>query len=111
MLSGVGQADNLPSFDIRVIQDLPGVGQNLLDDITCYGIYKTKPDYELDSLKPRIQLYLRYLGPVLGDQRNSIMLVFNTFATQRMMGNYDPVGFSLGHMMYLREGRGETHLH
>jgi len=36
MLSGVGPADDLRKLDIPVIQDLPGVGQNLQDHIETY---------------------------------------------------------------------------
>jgi choline dehydrogenase len=36
MLSGVGPADELRRLDIAVVQDLPGVGQNLQDHLETY---------------------------------------------------------------------------
>ena len=36
MLSGIGPADHLRQFDIPVVHDLPGVGQNLQDHIETY---------------------------------------------------------------------------
>ncbi|HEY2110656.1 MAG TPA: GMC oxidoreductase, partial [Dongiaceae bacterium] len=36
MLSGIGPADHLRQFDVPVIHDLPGVGQNLQDHIETY---------------------------------------------------------------------------
>jgi choline dehydrogenase len=36
MLSGVGPADHLRQFDVPVVHDLPGVGQNLQDHIETY---------------------------------------------------------------------------
>ena len=31
MLSGIGPAEHLQKFDIPVVRDLPGVGENLMD--------------------------------------------------------------------------------
>ena len=41
MLSGIGQADDLRGLDISVVQDLPGVGQNLQDHLGIYVQYKS----------------------------------------------------------------------
>ncbi|KAK9753175.1 GMC oxidoreductase [Popillia japonica] len=38
MLSGVGPKDHLEQLQIPVIQDLPGVGQNMVDHAIFYGI-------------------------------------------------------------------------
>ena len=53
MLSGIGPKDHLINHDIHVIQDLPGVGQNLQDHLTInisYKINKLKTFSEL--MKP-----------------------------------------------------------
>jgi len=42
MLSGVGPGDQLQSFDIPVIRDLPGVGRNLQDHLQVRMVFKTK---------------------------------------------------------------------
>ncbi|MEG9862488.1 MAG: choline dehydrogenase [Parvularculales bacterium] len=40
MLSGIGPADYLHRFGINVVQDLPGVGQNLQDHLDCLVQYR-----------------------------------------------------------------------
>ncbi len=42
MLSGIGPAAHLQQLGIRVVQDLPGVGQNLHDHVTAVLIYRTR---------------------------------------------------------------------
>lgn len=55
MLSGVGNAEYLRRFDIPVVADLPGVGQNLQDHLDCVVQYEcTQP----------ITLY-KFLNPML----------------------------------------------
>lgn len=41
-LSGVGPAEELKSFDIDMVHDLPGVGENLQDHIDVIHTYRTK---------------------------------------------------------------------
>jgi choline dehydrogenase len=44
MLSGIGNADDLRKLDIPVVQNLPGVGENLQDHLEVYIQYEiTKP--------------------------------------------------------------------
>src|ERR1700694_4888499 len=42
MLSGIGPADHLAQFDIPVVADLPGVGQNLQDHNEVFLSLSTK---------------------------------------------------------------------
>ncbi len=51
MLSGIGPADHLASLDIPVLEDLPGVGQNLQDHMAVDVIAELKGDYSLDRYK------------------------------------------------------------
>ena len=59
MLSGIGPAEHLRSFGINVIQDLPGVGQNLRDHPSAAVLFKATGD-KPDVQAPMIQVGLRY---------------------------------------------------
>ena len=48
MLSGIGPANHLTDLDIPIVQDLPGVGENLQDHLEIY--------LQMECLKP-ISLY------------------------------------------------------
>ena len=62
MLSGVGEAKALRSFGIDVVENLPGVGQNLQDHVLLSGVlfkYKGKmPDRPADSNAVEAEAYL-----------------------------------------------------
>jgi choline dehydrogenase len=62
MLSGVGEAKTLRSLGIDVVQNLPGVGQNLQDHVLVSGVvfkYKGKmPDRPADSNAVEAEAYL-----------------------------------------------------
>jgi choline dehydrogenase len=62
MLSGVGEAKMLRSLGIDLVEDLPGVGQNLQDHVLLSGVvfkYKGKmPDRPADSNAVEAEAYL-----------------------------------------------------
>jgi choline dehydrogenase len=62
MLSGIGEAKTLRSFGIDVVEDLPGVGENLQDQVLVSGVvfkYKGKmPDRPADSNAVEAEAYL-----------------------------------------------------
>ena len=62
MLSGVGEAKALRGFGIDVVQNLPGVGENLQDHVLVSGVvfkYKGKmPDRPADSNAVEAEAYL-----------------------------------------------------
>ena len=59
MLSGVGPAEHLRSLGIDVVQDVPGVGQNLRDHPAAFLLFRAKGEApDLDA--PNIQAGLRY---------------------------------------------------
>jgi choline dehydrogenase len=62
MLSGVGDAKALRSFGIDVVENLPGVGENLQDHVLVSGVvfeYKGKmPDRPVDSNAVEAEAYL-----------------------------------------------------
>jgi choline dehydrogenase len=61
-LSGIGNADHLRSLGIDVVQDLPGVGENLQDHLEVYVQHAcTQPV----SLNPNLQFWRR---PIIGAQ-------------------------------------------
>jgi choline dehydrogenase len=76
MLSGVGEAKALRSLGIEVVEDLPGVGQNLQDHVLLSGVvfkYKGKmPDRPADSNAVEAEAYLSS-GPS-GDTDISLVL-------------------------------------
>ena len=80
MLSGVGPAHHLNDHDITVIHDMPGVGQNLRDHPLVAIRAKTKEDFPLDPLAPRMQTLLRYTASG-SDDRNDIQIFPSSFST------------------------------
>src|SRR5258706_747186 len=62
MLSGVGEANALRSFGIDVVENVPGVGENLQDHVLLSGVvfkYKGKmPDRPADSNAVEAEAYL-----------------------------------------------------
>ncbi|HET6977362.1 MAG TPA: FAD-dependent oxidoreductase [Pyrinomonadaceae bacterium] len=62
MLSGIGEAKALRSFGIDVVENLPGVGENLQDHVLVSGVvfkYKGKmPDRPADSNAVEAEAYL-----------------------------------------------------
>ena len=76
MLSGVGEAKTLRSLRIEVVENLPGVGQNLQDHVLLSGVvFKHKgkmPDRPADSNAVEAEAYLSS-GPS-GDTDISLVL-------------------------------------
>jgi choline dehydrogenase len=60
MLSGVGPAEPLCRMGIRVVHDLPGVGQHLKNHPAVSVRYLPQAHYRLDPHAPRNQVALRY---------------------------------------------------
>ena len=112
MLSGVGPADHLRSLGIPVVSDKPGVGQNLRDHPGVWVTWRTKEGFELDGMKPRMQLTLRYTAEE-SDLRNDMKISMQSFATERVNrgGNrMVPLGIRMTAGIYLAVGAGELRL-
>ncbi|MEM7131642.1 MAG: GMC family oxidoreductase N-terminal domain-containing protein [Chloroflexota bacterium] len=60
MLSGIGPAEHLAEFDIPVLIDLPGVGQNLRDHPAVNMRWQLQPDYLPEAVRHWHQVGLRY---------------------------------------------------
>ena len=79
MLSGVGPADQLKPLGINVINDLPGVGQNLRDHPIMAALWSVKESHIQDPDAPRSQVAARYTAAG-SNLRNDVKLAFNSFA-------------------------------
>ena len=79
MLSGLGPADQLRSLGIDVVQDLPGVGQNLRDHPDVVLTLRVKDDFAMDPNAPRNQVRLRYTANG-SSTRNDMMIIPFHFA-------------------------------
>ena len=79
MLSGLGPADHLRSLGIHVVQDLPGVGQNLRDHPAVVLTLRVRDDFAMDPNAPRNQVRLRYTADG-SSTRNDMMIIPFHFA-------------------------------
>ena len=112
MLSGVGPASHLEEFDIPVVHDAPGVGQNMRDHPSVWVTWRTKPGVDLDGTAPRMQATLRYTAEG-SDLRNDMKVSMQSFATERVNRGGDrmePVGIRMTSGIQLAEGSGELRL-
>ena len=112
MLSGVGPAAHLREMGIEVTHDLPGVGQNLRDHPMVYTTWRTKPDYALDGLAPRVQTILRWTAEG-SDVRNDLLIFMQSYATDRNyrgVGDLPPLGIRMLGSLELQLSAGELRL-
>ncbi|KAF2420130.1 alcohol oxidase [Tothia fuscella] len=78
-LSGIGAKEELEQYDIPLVKELPGVGENLMDHMAFHGVtFKTDPTYSIHFLQdpiknvPAIIQWLRDgTGPMAGQASDS----------------------------------------
>lgn len=112
LLSGIGPAEQLRQVGIPVIHALPGVGQNLRDHPLVWVTWRTRPDFPLDALAPRMQVCLRYTAEG-SELRNDMKISMQSFATERINrgGNRtEAVGIRMTAGIQLALGKGELRL-
>ena len=73
MLSGVGPGGHLERRGIKLVHDLPGVGQNMKNHPSLSVRFRPKDGYSLNSDSPRNQVALRSTSPGSGT-RNDIQI-------------------------------------
>ena len=112
MLSGIGPAGHLADFDIPIVVDSPGVGQNLRDHPQVSTTWLTKPDFIQDPLAPKIQVNLKYTAAG-SDLRNDMFIHPLSCSTQEgiyLISASAPMGISMISALYLAESAGEVTL-
>src|SRR4030095_10792968 len=83
MLSGVGPAAQLRSLGIPVVQDIPGVGQNLRDHPKVYVTWEINKGYPVEARPARGGGWLRCTAPG-SDRRNDLSINMGAFVTARV---------------------------
>ena len=89
LLSGVGPAEQLERFGIPVVQDTPGVGQNLKDHPKVYVTWNIKDDYPPQSRAAPGGTALRLTAPG-SDLRNDLGISLASFVPARARGTAAP---------------------
>jgi choline dehydrogenase len=83
MLSGVGPAAHLKSLGIPVVQDMPGVGQNLRDHPKVYLTWDINDGYPADERPARGGVLLRFTAPGSA-YHNDVSINMGAFVTERI---------------------------
>ncbi|NJL97839.1 MAG: choline dehydrogenase [Synechococcaceae cyanobacterium SM2_3_2] len=78
MLSGIGPAEHLKSFDIPVVIDLPGVGENLQDHLLARVCYTTTVPQHIPSIICEASLFT-YTRPDMGAASPDLQFFFGGF--------------------------------
>jgi choline dehydrogenase len=115
MLSGVGEAKALRGFGIEVVENLPGVGGNLQDNVLCLGVvFKHKgkmPDRPADSNAVEAEAYLA--SDPSGDMDISLVLHQMPAVTPEVasrFGNPPPDAFTIAPALVQPTSRGFVRL-
>jgi choline dehydrogenase len=112
MLSGVGPADHLSEHGLKVVADVPGVGQNLQDHPLIYLLWDTVPEYKYRLDVRRLQVSLRYTATD-SKERNDMIVYMNSASSERPERGGDrnsPIGISMHLALNSADSRGEIKL-
>jgi len=108
--SGIGPAAHLTALSIPVLQDLPGVGQNLRDHPQVLVTLRTKPGVPLDWHTPRLNTALRYTAQGSPLRNDMILLPSCNATADGVTSDAPPVGFYIVPSIYLAVGAGSLRL-
>jgi choline dehydrogenase len=112
LLSGVGPAEHLRALGIGVVQDLPGVGQNLRDHPSACVLFHTTGDRP-DVQAPVIQVGLRYTvedSRIRNDMQLSPMLMTSEHRPAQVQIDDDRNYIGISASLQLAMGSGELQL-
>ena len=112
LLSGVGPAEHLKALGIGVVQDLPGVGQNLRDHPSACVLFHTTGDRP-DVQAPVIQVGLRYTvedSRIRNDMQLSPMLMTSEHRPAQVQIDDDRNYIGISASLQLAMGSGELQL-
>ncbi len=112
LLSGIGPASQLESLGISVLQDLPGVGQNLRDHPSACVLFHASGERP-DVQAPVIQVGLRYTvedSMIRNDMQISPMLMTSEHRPAQVQINDDGNYIGLSASLQLAIGSGELRL-
>jgi len=101
MRSGLGPRKQLEKHGITVLEDIPGVGQNLSDHPAISVVAETKQEIDIDS--PLIQTILRYTAKG-SEKRNDLQIELLSF----IPGDKPQIGIAA--VLEYQYGRGEITL-
>lgn len=104
MRSGFGPRAQLESHGIEVVQNVPGVGQNLCDHPAIVTTLRPKDPAIANQDQPIIQTILRYTAPG-SDKRNDLQIEMMSFAGQKATQL-----FGIAAVLEYQHGRGELRL-
>ena len=105
MLSGVGPRETLDKFGIPVVQDTPGVGQNLRDHPNIRVPIEVKEDFPLNPQDPRTQVALRYTATG-SELRNDIQIMASSFSSPISGDPLEAEGIRFTCILELAYGKG-----
>ncbi len=119
MLSGIGRAEDLERHNIKVVMDLPGVGQNLRDHPQVQVVWKTNKDHQRDPDLTGTQVALRYTSTGSNLKNDTLIHPVSTSNPRVYFGDLNQWVFGhedvLDHIgmtacLYLAEGAGSVTL-
>jgi choline dehydrogenase len=105
MRSGLGPRAHLESLGIDLVQDVPGVGQNLSDHPALSVICQVKDPSIIDFDQPLIQTILRYTAEG-SEKRNDLQIEQLSFAARARRADT----FAIAAVLEYQYGRGELRL-